>query len=127
MSDLNGRYESLFRATFWLVCPCHRKDTHIEPEIEAQKVVMFEGAAQHQVEQQLYETNQVEVVNWSVGRQGRVPQYVDFSASQHPQQARDGKKHVVSAIQDAIHALIESLRFCGTSLLRFSVFSMKNL
>jgi hypothetical protein len=97
----------------------HRKDTHIEPEIEAQKVVMFEGAAQHQVEQQLYESNQVEVINSLVGRQGGISQYVHFSASQHPQQARDGKKHVISAIQDAAHALIESLRF--------SVFSIKNL
>jgi hypothetical protein len=105
----------------------HRKDTHIEPEIEAQKVVMFEGAAQHQVEQQLYETNQKKVINWPVGRQGGIPQYVHLSASQHPQQARDGKKHVVSAIQDVAYALIESLRFFRTSLLRFSVFSMKKL
>ena len=47
LSDLNGSYVAVFRAIFWLVFLCHRKDTHIEPEIESQKVARFEGAAQH--------------------------------------------------------------------------------
>ena len=45
----SGLLSGLYLAVF----PFHRKDTHIEPEIKAQKVVTFEGAAQHQVEQQL--------------------------------------------------------------------------
>jgi hypothetical protein len=70
LSDLNGSYVALFRAIFLLVF--HRKDTHIEPEIESQKVASFEGAAQHQVEQQLQEGDNIEAVDLSIGRQGRV-------------------------------------------------------